>query len=187
MKRCERAKADVSIFKLLRKTAFRGWSIRVFFDIRAKIVLWDCFLFSMLLDKFSKLHEKNCSARSPSCSRVSAGIPGHGSEFALTPRMIKPDSDPDLVLVFLKKFPLYTYFQIFSQQIYKWDTSPLVEILSVENLSGSFDRLANNSRNDNLGKQQQKGKAGSCCRSGSADTFLSESHWTALSRPCLAL
>ena len=36
-------------------------AIRLFFDIRAKRVPWDCFLFSMLLDKFYKLHEKNCS------------------------------------------------------------------------------------------------------------------------------
>ena len=66
MKRCERAKADVSIFELFRKTAFSGSHsllvevIRLFFDIRAKRLPWDCFLFSMLLDKFSKLHEKNC-------------------------------------------------------------------------------------------------------------------------------
>lgn len=33
-------------------------AIRSFFDIRAKRVPWDCFLFSMWLDK---LHEKNCS------------------------------------------------------------------------------------------------------------------------------
>lgn len=79
-------------------------AIRLFFDIRTKRVPWNCFLFSMLLDKFSKLNEKKL-LRSPGCSRVSAGIPGRRSKFALTQRMIKTDSDPDVVLV-LKKFPL---------------------------------------------------------------------------------
>lgn len=74
-------------------------AIGLFFDIRAKRVPWDVFLFSMLLDKFSKLHEIKL-LRSPSCSRVSAGIPSRRSEFALTQSMIKTDSDPDLVLVF---------------------------------------------------------------------------------------
>lgn len=91
----------VSIFGCFARQLLAVEAIRSFFDITAKRVPWDCFLFSMLLDK---LHEKNCSGH-PTVAVVSAGIPGRRSEFALTQRMIKTDSDPDLVLVFLKKFP----------------------------------------------------------------------------------
>ena len=55
-------------------------AIRLFFDIRAKIVPWDCFLFSMLLDKFSKLHEKNCSGH-PAVAEFPQGFQAAGSEF----------------------------------------------------------------------------------------------------------
>ena len=104
MKRCERAKADVGSSSCFARQLLAVEAIRLFFNIRAKRVPCDCFPFSMLLDKFYKLHQK--LLRSPSCSRVSTGTPGRRSEFVLTQRMIKTDSDPDLVLVFFKKFSL---------------------------------------------------------------------------------
>lgn len=93
----------VSIFGCFARQLLAVEAIRSFFDITAKRVPWDCFLFSMLLDK---LHEKNCSGHPTVAEFPQLGIPCRRSEFALTQRMIKTDSDPDLVLVFLKKFPL---------------------------------------------------------------------------------
>ena len=48
-------------------------AIGLFFDIRAKRVPWDVFLFSMLLDKFYKLHEKNCSGH-PAVAEFRQGL-----------------------------------------------------------------------------------------------------------------
>lgn len=48
----------VSIFGCFARQLLAVEAIRSFFDITAKRVPWDCFLFSMLLDK---LREKNCS------------------------------------------------------------------------------------------------------------------------------